>query len=138
MTFWKKNQVFIIGGLLAVVQVISTFISDVTAEVQWTAVGYAVLVTVLNYIARNWRGQTTTMITALITTLGIAGAQLELGSDIKWIPFALSMLAAFLVQYLGAVSADAKSRGYEASEIIQEAKKEGEEIQPASLTAKPK
>lgn len=135
-SFFSKNKVFILGGLLAILQVITSFVSDVTQDVQLAAIGYAVLVTVLNYVARNWRGQTSTIVSSILTTAGIVGAQLELGHEIKLLPFLLGLLATFLVQYIAASMPDAKSVGYEHTPVITQAKKAGEVIQPAALTNK--
>ena len=138
--FWIKNKVFILGLLSAIAVAITPFTqtAEQSEEVKWTAVGYAVLTAVLSYLARNWRGQGLSILGFVGNAAGVAATLLLKGGDLNNQTFIIQLLLQSLLTGIAAAGADPKSRGYEKTEIIQEAKKQGEEIQPADLTSKPK
>lgn len=132
-TFWDKNKVFILGLLASIAVVLQQFVGQPDSDVKWKAVGFAVMMAILSYLARNWRGQGISIIGIIGNLAGVFVTIHETG-QFSWIQFILQGSIAIIA----AAGADPKSRGYENTPVIKDAKKEGETIQPASLTAKPK
>lgn len=132
-TFWDKNKVFLMGLMAALAIAIQPFVSNTATEIQWPAVGTAAGLAVLGYLAKEWRGQG-------MSILGITGVASEViytlinEGHFTWGRALLSIVGAILFT----AAPDPKSRGYEQSSTIKDAKKEGEAITPAKLTAKPK
>lgn len=128
--FWKKNQVFLLGLIAAICVSLQEFISQPTID--WKVIGFAVLLTGLSYLAKEWRGQG-------LSTVGIVGnlagvfVTVYQSGNFTWNQFMLQAIIAIMA----AAAPDPKSRGYEASEVIKDAKREGEAINPAILTKKP-
>lgn len=131
MNFWNKNKVFILGLVGAVVVAIQEFTTQ--PEVDWKVLGFAALMAVLSYFAKEWRGQGVS-ITGIVGTLAATFLTVHQTGSFTWLQFATQAILAILA----ASGADPKSRGYEATPTIQNAKAQGEQINPASLTAKPK
>ena len=129
--FWNSNKVLILTLLASIAVTVQEFTTQ--AEVDWKVVGFAVLMTALSFFAKEWRGQGLS-ITGIVGTLAATFITVQQTGTFSWIQFSTSAILAILA----AAGADPKSRGYEASPTIQEAKKDGEIINPASLTAKPK
>jgi membrane protein implicated in regulation of membrane protease activity len=132
-TFWDKNKVFILGLLGAIALAIEPFAANTSDDVKWKVVGFAVLVAVLSYFAKEWRGQGLSIIGILGNTSAVFVTVWNTG-HFTWNQFILQLILAILT----AAGADPKSRGYEKAEVIKEAKKEGEQINPAQLTTKSK
>lgn len=132
-TFWDKNKVFILGLLGAAALTLQQFVGQPDDDVKLKAVGFALLMTVLSFLARNWRGQGLS-IAGIIGNLAGVFVTIQETGQFSWVQFILQGIIAIIA----AAGADPKSRGYENTAVIKEAKKEGEQIQPASLTAKPK
>lgn len=131
MSFWNRNKVLILTLLASIAVTVQEFASQ--PVVDWKVIGFAVLMTALSFFAKEWRGQGLS-ITGIVGTLAATFLTVYQTGTFTWLQFSTSAILAVLA----AAGADPKSRGYEASPIITEAKKEGEVINPASLTAKPK
>lgn len=132
-TFWDKNKVFILGLLGAIALAIQPFTTATDEEVKWKIVGFAALMAVLSYLAKEWRGQGLSII-GIIGNLSAVFITVHNTGQFSWNQFILQSIIAIIT----AAGADPKSRGYENSPTIKEAKREGEAINPAQLTAKPK
>lgn len=132
-TFWNKNKVFILGLLSSIALAIQPFATNTTEEVRWKVVGFAALVAALSYFAKEWRGQGLSIVGILGNISAVFVTVWNTG-NFSWNQFILQVILAVLT----AAGADPKSRGYENTQVIKDAKKEGEEINPAQLTAKPK
>ena len=129
--FWNKNKVFLLGLLSAVAIALEPIISG--KEISWPAIGTAVALGVLSYIAKEWRGQGMSIL-GIMSTAATALYTLINEGNFSWERALLSVVVAISF----AAAPDPKSRGYEQSSTIKDAKKEGEAINPAQLTAKPK
>lgn len=132
-SLWDKNKVFILGLLASIAVTLQQFVGQPDDDVKWKAVGFAVMMTVLSFLARNWRGQGLSIVGIIGNLAGVFVTIQETG-QFSWIQFILQGSIAIIA----AAGSDPKSRGYENTEVIKEAKKEGEAIRPAALTAKPK
>lgn len=129
--FWDKNKVFILGALGAIALALEPFINNTNEELKWKVVGFAALMAVLSFLAKEWRGQATSIIGILGNLAGVFVTVQNTGK-FTWNQFILQAIVAIIA----AVSADAKSRGYENTDVIKAAKVEGEKINPAQLTNK--
>lgn len=132
-TFWNKNKVFILGLLGAIALAIEPFAANTTEDVKWKVVGFAALIAVLSYFAKEWRGQGLSIVGILGNVSAVFITVYNTG-HFTWNQFILQLILAIIT----AAGADPKSRGYENTQVIKEAKKEGEQINPAQLTTKPK
>lgn len=132
-TFWDKHKVLILGALGAALLIVQQFMDNGVEKVDWKSLGFAAFIAIVGYIGRELRGQGMT-ITGIIGTVAYVFHN-EWGTDtFTWDKFILAAILAIGTTALP----DFKSRGYENTEVIKQAKKEGEQIQPAKLTAKPK
>lgn len=127
--FWDKNKVFILGLLGAVALALQPFIEASSDDLKWKSVGFAALMAALAYVAKEWRGQTISIIGILGNLAGVYVTIQQTGA-FTWNQFILQGVVAIIA----AVSADAKSRGYEQTPTIKQAKIQGEINNPASLT----
>lgn len=132
-TFWNKNKVFILGLLSAIALTIQPFAANTTEDVKWKVIGFAALVAVLSYFAKEWRGQGLSIVGIIGNTSAVFLTVLNTG-NFSWNQLILQLILAILT----ASGADPKSRGYENTQVIKDAKKEGEQINPAQLTTKSK
>lgn len=132
-TFWDKNKVFILGALGSVALALQPFVGQADDSIKLKAVAFAILMAVLAYLAKEWRGQALS-ITGIIGNLAGVFVTLQEGHQFTWIQFILQGVLAIIAVAVP----DPKSRGYEQSSAIKDAKREGEAINPAQLTAKPK
>ncbi len=64
--FWNSHKVFILGLLGSIAVALEPFINNTEDELKWKIVGFAALMAALSYLAKEWRGQT-------ISILGILG-----------------------------------------------------------------
>lgn len=127
--FWDNNKVFILGLLGAVALALQPFINNATDDIKWKSVGFAALMAALSYVAKEWRGQAISIIGILGNLAGVYVTIQQTGV-FSWNQFILQGVVAIIA----AVSADAKSRGYEQTPTIKQAKIEGEINNPAALT----
>lgn len=131
--FWVKNKVFILGLLGSIALSIEPFAANSSDDVKWKVVGFSVAVAALSFFAKEWRGQGLSII-GIIGNISAVFVTVWNTGHFTWNQFILQLILAILT----AAGADPKSRGYENTEVIKEAKKEGEAINPAQLTSKPK
>lgn len=129
--FIADNKVFLVGLAGALALALQQFLG--TPDVNFAAVGFAVLIAVLSFFAKEWRGQGVTILGIIGTVSGVFVTLNQTGM-FSWQQFFLTSVAAILA----AVAPPPKSSGYEKSDLIKEAKAEGEEINPASITDKDK
>ena len=139
-TFWERNKVLILGLMSAIALAITPFAQTGNPGeiVKWTSVGYAALIATLSFLGNAWRGQGTTLFGLIGTAMATAGHLLIQGSHTDIGQFLLQLVIQTFIAVSMASQSDPKSRGYEHTTTIKEAKKEGEEIKPAQLTSKPK
>ena len=128
--FWIENKVFVLGLIGAILIVLQQF-TDID-RLSYKALAFAVILAGLSYVAKEWRGQTTSMIGIICTVLTTIITTYQSGESISYLQIIIQVLGLFLATQ----SPDAKSRGYEHSDIVMEAKKEGELLNPALLTKK--
>ena len=131
--FWNKNKVFILGLLGSIALAIEPFAANTSDDVKWKVVGFAIGVATLSFFAKEWRGQGLSIV-GIIGNISAVFVTVWNTGNFSWNQLILQLILAIIT----AAGADPKSRGYESSQVIKEAKKEGEEINPAQLTAKPK
>lgn len=115
MKFLTDNKVFLLGLIASISVAIQAFIGQPTVE--WKAVGFAVLMAVLSYVANTWRGQGVT-IAGIIGTLAGVFIQLQQSGTLGWNQFILSAVAAILA----AVAPPPKPLSYEKNPVIEKAK----------------
>lgn len=129
--FWNKNKVLILGVLSAIAIALQPIIAG--KSITWPTVGIAAGLAVLSFFAKEWRGQGMSILGIVGIAAQVIHTQISEGT-FSWQRAAVSIFVAIVF----AVAPDPKSRGYENTAIIKEAKKQGEAINPAQLTAKPK
>lgn len=132
-SFWNKNKVFILGLLGAIALGIEPFAANAADDVKWKVVGFSVAIAALSFFAKEWRGQGLSII-GIIGNMSAVFVTVWNTGHFTWNQFILQLILAILT----AAGADPKSRGYESSQVIKDAKKEGEVINPAQMTHKPK
>lgn len=129
--FFEKNKVFLVGLFSAVLLAIQPYMGG-GVKLDFKVVGLAAGIAILSYLAKEWRGQGMTILGIIGVVAGTVVALYENGS-LSWQQLIFEVAFALVFSAMP----DPKSRGYEQSSIIKEAKKEGETIVPAKLTVKP-
>lgn len=119
--FIEKNKVFLLGLAASLTVVLQQFLG--TPVINWIAVGYAVGMAALSYVANEWRGQGVTIL-GILGTLAGTFVLIHNTGTFTWSQFIISSVAAILA----AVAPPPKAKEYEKSEVILEAKKEAEVI----------
>jgi len=127
--WFNQNKVFLMGLLSAIAIILQPFLME--TEINWASVGLAAGLTVLSYLAKEWRGQGLS-ITGIIGIAADTVYQLQTTGTFTWERAILGIIVAILA----AAAPDPKSRGYEHTPTIVQAKKQGEAIVPAKLTEK--
>lgn len=120
-TWLQKNQVFLSGLAAAVTLVLQQFIMQ--PEIDYKALGLAVLLAVAGYIGNQFRGKGVTV----AGFLGVAATALTTiyaTGNFTWTQFGFAVLVGFLAL----VAPPAKSVEYEKSPTIVTAKEEAKEI----------
>lgn len=118
--FFDKNKVLIIGLLSAIALPVYELLKNGETSTKVLVMSGAVALT--SYLARNLRGQWATIAGAVGTMLATYIIQDQTGLPISW----AQIIMQGLVLLLAASAPPPKSRGYESTAIIMEAKKEGE------------
>lgn len=129
--WFTKNKVLIIGLLSAIALPVYDLVSKGVTSTMDIAMAGAVALTA--YLSRNLRGQWQTIATAVGTVLATYLTQQSTGHPIS----GFQLVMQFIVLFLGASAAPAKSIGYEKTSVIMEAKKEGETIVPTAAPPPP-
>lgn len=127
--YFQSNKVFIFGLLGAIAVTLQEFISD--TGISFKVIGFAVLMAALSYLAKEWRGQGLS-ITGIAGNLAAVFITVYQNGEFTWVQFALQAVIAIIAT----ASPDPKSIGYEKTDIITQAKIQGEKINPAQLTKK--
>jgi hypothetical protein len=104
--FFQKNYVFIAGLLGSIGLVLQQFIGE--QEISLKVVGFAVLMSVLSFLANQWRGKGVT-ITGIIGTLSFAFISVQNTGHFTWSQFVLAAVLALL----SAVAPPPKPDSYE-------------------------
>lgn len=125
--FLIKNKVVIIGVATAIALAISELVKG--GEASTKVLIFSAMIAGASWVARNLRGQWATISGLVGNSLAAYLTMQETGN----VSYA-QLLLQFIISLLAVIAAPAKSIGYEKSEVIKEAKKEGEAIQPGSPT----
>lgn len=125
--FLDQNKVFLFGLLASIAVVLQQFVGQ--PEISFKAIGFAILMAVLSYLAKEWRGQALSIFGIVGNLAGVFVTAYD-GGNFTWEQFILQGTIALIAVAVPAP----KSRGYENTDGIKMAKREGEEIQPAKLT----
>ena len=128
--FLMKNKVLIVGLLSAVLLAISEIVKGNDASIKMLV--FSGVVAALSFLARNLRGQAASIAGLLGNAVAAYLTQSETG-HVAWSQIVIQTL----LTLVGIWASPAKSLGYEKSEAITEAKKEGEIIQPTNIVPKP-
>lgn len=138
--FWSKNKVFVLGLLSALAVAITPFVqnADQSEEVRWSTVGFAVLMAILAYLAKSWRGQGLSILGIVGNIAGVATTLLTQGTDVSSKNFYLQLILQTFLAILAAAAPDPKNRLYEQQPAIKDAKMQADAEKSAPLTAKPK
>lgn len=115
--FLAKNKIFLLGLLSSIAVVLEQF-NEATPD--YKAVGLAVLLAVLSFISREWRGQGITVLGIVGILAGIFVNSYTGGTALNWI----QIIGASLGAILAAVSPAAKPLSYEKDPVIEAAKGE--------------
>lgn len=133
MNFFNKWKVLIIGMLLSIFGPVNDIITTGTTSVKVLII--AAIGGLISYIATDMRGQIQTIAGVFQLSLGTYLTMSSAG------PITRLQIAQIIVQtaiaYLAASTGPMKSRGYEHSPIIVEAKKEGNELYPTVAPPNP-
>lgn len=130
-SWFMENKVLIIGLVSAIALPAYDLIKS--GETSLRMILFAVFVGATGFLARNLRGQSATIAGILGTVLATFAAEIQTGRTIPWGQLAMQVL----ILYLAATSAPPKSKGYEQTDVIKEAKREGEAMQPSPAAVKP-
>lgn len=128
--FWNKNKVFILGLIGSIGISLQDYISK--PAVDYKIIAFAAFLAIISYFAKEWRGQGLS-ITGVIGSAAGVFITMQQSNTFTWQQFILQTIVLIITTAVP----DPKSRGYENTPAILEAKKQGEEINPASLTNKP-
>lgn len=127
--WFNAHKVLILGLLASVALPINDLITQ--GETSTKVIVFSAITAILTFLARNLRGQWVTIAGILGTTFTYY-ITMDSTGNIEW-----GKIIMFVVmQVFAIVAPPAKSRGYEHTDIIAEAKAEGEQIKPT--TAPPK
>lgn len=134
-TFWQKNKVFIIGLLAAITQALLTIYKDPETNIMVPSLIYALVVAVLTYFARNWRGDKNSILGILVAGGGVAANLLLEGYEWSAPLFYIQLVAQLIRLYQDLENPDAKSVGYEYAPGTLRNKIDGEKLVEAPLTS---
>jgi hypothetical protein len=119
--FLYENKVFLSGLLGAILLTLQQFIGADTIE--WKGIAFAAIIAALSYLAKNLRGQVASM-AGIVLTVFMQYVEMNQSDVVNW-----EQLLMQLAILLGGIFAPpAKSRGYEHTEMIQNAKFSGEQL----------
>lgn len=95
--FISKNRVLISGLLGAVILVIQQYMQ--AGPLSFKALGLAVFLTVISFLAKEWKGKTATVYGVIGAVLSAVGMQLESGKPLMWSQLFASLLLAALLAF---------------------------------------
>lgn len=125
--FLDKYKVLILGGLAAVAVAIQQFF--IAPEVDYKAVAFAAVIAVVSYIGRNLRGQWQTILLVVGSAIANIFTAYTEGGHVSTQQIIATVLAA--IASLGIPAP--KSKEYENTEVIKEAKAEAKEIDASKV-----
>lgn len=128
--FFDKYKVVILGLLISILQPLLEFIT--TNGITAKGVILCVIGAAFSWFARNFRGQFQTIVGILQLALGnyVGGQALTTAVIVQ-------IVLQIIIAYLAASTSPIKSRGYEHTEIVVEAKREGEILVPTIAPPEP-
>lgn len=129
MNFFNKNKVLILGLLSAIILPVYDLITK--GETHTKVLIFSAAVAATAFLARNLRGQWAT-IAGIVGTGITTYVSMEQSGTISW----LQLFGQLIVLYLAAVAPPAKSRGYEHTAAITEARLKGEKLTPTEVGKK--
>lgn len=126
--FWK-NKIFWTGLAAAVIMAVQQLFLE--PSINWSAMALAGVMAIAGYVATTLRGQNTTM-AVLIGNLLFAAIDIYTNGNgsFDWGQFA-SQIAIIV---LGVISPDPKTVGYERTDVIKNAKIQGQIVTPNALS----
>lgn len=123
--FWK-NKLFwtgLIGAAIVAVQQLAF-----EPVIDWKAIGFAAFIAIGGYVATTLRGQNISMYTMIANILAVVITDAnDMVFDWKQLGFQVAL------QVLAWVSSDAKPVGYERTDVIKNAKIQGQIVTPSAL-----
>lgn len=126
-TFFEKYKVVIFGVLAAVALAVNELVG--AGEANTKVLIYAAAMAALSFLANSLRGQWATIIGVVLTSFATY-LTMEQNGDVSWVQLIGSLLAALLAVF----APPAKSRGYENTTTIVQAKQQGEAITPSAAS----
>ena len=96
-TFFTKYKVFIFGLLASVAVTVEQF---ATGTSDYKVIGYAILMAVVSFFAKNVKGQWATIVGIVGTTLASIIPGLENHTPISWLQIAGQTIAAILAIFI--------------------------------------
>lgn len=124
-TFFEENKVVILGLTMAVALALNELV--IKGEKSTKALVFAGFLAGLSFLANNLRGQWAS-IAGIFGTALTTYITMESTGTISWPQIILQAVIA----YLAVVAPPAKSRGYEHTNTIEQAKSQGERIYPST------
>lgn len=129
-SFWQKNQVLIMSIASALLLVLQQFAIEETID--WKALGVAAAVAIAGVVGNEFRGKGMS-IAGIIGAVSLAFVQVQQTGEIKLDRLILSVIIAIV----GLALPPFKSIGYEKTDVIKHAIKEGEKDVPTPIGPKP-
>jgi len=127
--FFNKNKVLIVGLLSAVALTLNELF--VKGETSTKALVFAAFLAAIGFLANNLRGQWATIAGILGTALSTYVTMEQQGS-ISWPQLILQAVLAVLAMF----APPTKSRGYEHTSVIEQARSHGEMKTPTAIGKK--
>lgn len=124
-SFFQANKVLIIGLLTAIALAVNELV--IKGESSTKVLIYAAGLAAASFLSNNLRGQWAS-IAGIFGTGLLTYITMEQNGHVSW----LQLLGQAVVAFLAIVAPPAKSRGYEHSNPIEQAKSEGERLKPSS------
>jgi hypothetical protein len=129
IAFWDKNKVFILGLSSAIALSLQQFTDAETMDIK--VIAFAGLMAALSFLAKEWRGQGLS-ITGIVGNAAYVFITLQQNGGFTWQQFILQTI----ILIVTIASPDPKSRGYENTPVITEAKILGEQLTSISPVKK--
>lgn len=126
-TFFNTYKVIIFGCLSAIILALKELVGTGAADTK--VLVFAAAIAALSFLANNLRGQVATILGLVLTSLATYMTA-EASGTVSWAQIILSLLAAIMAVFIP----PAKSVGYERTQVIEQAKKQGEAIVSSSAS----
>lgn len=125
---WDDYKVFVLGVAGAVMLAVQEI--ALQPKIDWKVIGLSGGIAAISYAAKNWRGQSASGI-GMLGNSAFAFMTVHQTGHFTWSQFFLQLMLVFGFAFMP----DPKSRGYEQTDTIKQAKVEGEIIKPSALTS---